>query len=51
MNHTIWPPKYLWPHEYALAKPDAALGYKESWGALRYFVHGKIFALREAKGL
>ena len=23
MGRTTWPPKYLWLHEYALAKPDA----------------------------
>ena len=45
MNRTAWPPKYLWLHEYALGKPDAIAHYKESWDALRYFVHGKIFAL------
>ena len=45
MSRTSWPGKYLWLHEYALAKPDAVADYKESWDALRYFVHGKIFAL------
>lgn len=40
-----WPPKYRWLHEYALAKPEAALEYKESWDALLYRLHGKIFAL------
>jgi predicted DNA-binding protein (MmcQ/YjbR family) len=45
VNRTEWPPKYLWLHEYTLAKPDAVADYKESWDALRYFVHGKIFAL------
>jgi len=45
MNRTTWPPKYLWLHEYALTKPDAVADYKESWDALRYFVHGKMFAL------
>ena len=45
MSCTTWPSKYLWLHEYALAKPDVIVDYKESWDALRYFVHGKIFAL------
>ena len=45
MNRTAWPHKYLWLHAYALAKPCAVADYKESWDALRYFVHGKIFAL------
>ena len=44
-SHTAWPTKYLWLHEYALAKPHAVADYKESWDALRYFVYGKIFAL------
>ncbi|MDR0238909.1 MAG: MmcQ/YjbR family DNA-binding protein [Deltaproteobacteria bacterium] len=45
MKRTTWPPNYLWLHEYTLAKPDAVADFKESWDALRYFVHGKIFAL------
>jgi len=45
MSRTTWPPNCLWLHEYTLAKPDAVADYKESWDALRYFVHGKIFAL------
>ena len=45
MSRTTWPPNYRWLHEYALAKPDAVADYKESWDAMRYFVHGKIFAL------
>jgi predicted DNA-binding protein (MmcQ/YjbR family) len=45
MNRTTWPPNYLWLHEYALTKPGAVADFKESWDALRYFVHGKIFAL------
>jgi len=45
MNRTTWPPTCLWLREYALAKPDAVENYKESWDALRYFVHGKMFAL------
>ena len=40
-----WPAGYLWLHEYALSKPDAEREYKESWDALLYRVHGKIFAL------
>jgi len=44
-DRTAWPPKYLWLHAYTLAKPAAVADYKESWDALRYFVHGKIFAL------
>jgi len=49
-SHTTWPPKYLWLHEYILAKPDAVADFKESWDALRYFVHGKIFALLVRNG-
>ena len=44
-THIAWPARYLWLHEYALAKPDADLEYKESWDALLYRLHGKIFAL------
>ncbi|MCL1915524.1 MAG: MmcQ/YjbR family DNA-binding protein [Desulfovibrionaceae bacterium] len=45
MTRTTWPPGRLWLREYTLAKPDAVEDYKESWDAIRYFVHGKIFAL------
>ena len=40
-----WPRRYRWLHEYALARPDAELEYKESWDAILYRLHGKIFAL------
>ena len=40
-----WPLKYGWLHEYALSKPDAQLEYKESWDAMLYRLHGRIFAL------
>lgn len=39
-----WPAKHEWMHEYLLAKPGAELERKESWNALLYRVHGKIFA-------
>lgn len=45
MSKISWPPKYRWLHEYALAKPDAVLEYKETWDALLYRLHAKIFAL------
>ena len=46
MPKTItWPARYRWLHEYALAKPDAVMEYKESWDAILYRLHGKIFAL------
>lgn len=45
MRRVSWPPKYRWLHDYALTKPDAVAEYKESWNAMRYFVHGKIFAM------
>lgn len=40
-----WPPRYRWLHEYAEAKPDAVMEYKESWNACLYRLYGKIFAL------
>ncbi len=40
-----WPRRYKWLHEYALEKPGAEADYKESWNAVRYWLHGKIFAL------
>ncbi|MCC8193618.1 MAG: MmcQ/YjbR family DNA-binding protein [Deltaproteobacteria bacterium] len=40
-----WPSRYRWLHEYLVRKPDAELEYKESWDALLYRLHGKIFAL------
>lgn len=45
MRRIMWPQKYQWLHRYALAKPMADLEYKESWDALLYRLHGKIFAL------
>lgn len=45
MKRISWPPRYRWLHEYALAKPLAVLERKESWDALLYRLHGKIFAL------
>lgn len=44
-KHITWPARYRWLHEYALTKPDAVFEHKESWDALLYRVHGKIFAL------
>ena len=40
-----WPQRYRWLRDHALAKPEAEQEYKESWDALLYRVHGKIFAL------
>jgi len=40
-----WPKRYLWLRDYTLAKPDTEQEYKESWDALLYRIHGKIFAL------
>ena len=40
-----WPAAYRWLEDYALAKPLAEREYKESWDALLYRIHGKIFAL------
>lgn len=40
-----WPIGYEWLHDYTLAKPETVLEYKESWNALLYRLHGKIFAL------
>lgn len=45
MKRITWPPRYRWLHDYASAKPYAVSDYKESWDAMRYFVHGKMFAL------
>lgn len=45
MDNISWPPNYRWLHEYALAKPDALLEYKETWDALLYRLYGKTFAL------
>lgn len=45
MSRTTWPRKYQWLHEYLLTKQDAVFDYKESWDSIRYFVHGKLFAL------
>ena len=45
MKKISWPPKYRWLHDYLLTKPDAVLEHKESWDALLYRLHGKIFAL------
>lgn len=44
-DRIAWPSAYRWLHEYALAKPDAVLEYKETWDAMLYRLHGKIFAL------
>lgn len=44
-SRIAWPPRYRWLHEYALAKPEAELEYKEAWDAMLYRVYGKIFAL------
>lgn len=45
MGKISWPSRYRWLHQYALAKPDTVLEFKETWDALLYRVHGKIFAL------
>jgi predicted DNA-binding protein (MmcQ/YjbR family) len=45
MSRTSWPLGHIWLHAYIMAKPGAVEDYKESWDAVRYFVHGKIFAL------
>jgi Uncharacterized protein conserved in bacteria len=45
MKRIAWPSRYLWLHEYALAKPLTVLERKESWDALLYRLYGKIFAL------
>jgi Uncharacterized protein conserved in bacteria len=45
MSRISWPQRYRWLHEYALSKPDAVPEYKESWDAILYRLHGKIFAL------
>ena len=44
-SRITWPRHFRWLHEYALAKPDADLEFKESWDAMLYRLHGKIFAL------
>ncbi|SBW02854.1 conserved hypothetical protein [uncultured delta proteobacterium] len=40
-----WPRPYLWLHDYARAKPEAEVEHRESWDAILYRLHGKIFAL------
>lgn len=45
MNRITWPKKYHWLHAYLLEKPFAFLEYKESWDAMLYRLHNKIFAL------
>lgn len=37
--------KYEWLDEYCLAKQGAVQDYKEDWGATRYQVGGKMFAM------
>jgi predicted DNA-binding protein (MmcQ/YjbR family) len=37
--------KYEWLDEYCLQKPAAAKDYKAEWGAVRYTVGGRFFAL------
>lgn len=37
--------KYEWLDEYSLQKPGAVKDYKDEWGAFRYMVGGKFFAL------
>jgi predicted DNA-binding protein (MmcQ/YjbR family) len=36
---------YEWIGEYCLKKPGASSDFKPEWGAVRYFVGGKMFAL------
>ena len=45
MKKISWPPQYRWLHEYALTKAHSVPEHKESWDALLYRLHGKIFAL------
>lgn len=40
-----WPPGYAWLHDYLAARPGAEPEYKDSWDAMLYRVHGKIFGL------
>ena len=40
-----WPRPYLWLHDYTQAKPDTEVEHRESWDAILYRLHGKIFAL------
>ena len=37
--------KYEWMDEYSLQRPGAVKDYKDEWGAFRYMVGGKFFAL------
>ena len=39
-----WPARHEWMHDYLMRKPGAFFERKESWDALLYRVHGKIFA-------
>ena len=39
---------YSWVDEYCLAKKGCETDYKEEWGATRYMLCGKMFALRGA---
>jgi len=36
---------YPWLDEYCLAKPGCEKDYKEEWGATRYMIRGKMFAM------
>lgn len=40
-----WPDRHAWMHDYLMQKPGAVFERKESWNALLYRLHGKIFAL------
>ncbi|MDL2285775.1 MmcQ/YjbR family DNA-binding protein, partial [Desulfovibrio sp. OttesenSCG-928-F07] len=40
-----WPTGYEWLHEYLLKRPGAVLEHKESWNAMLYRLHDKIFAM------
>lgn len=40
-----WPDRHAWMHDYLMRKPGAVFERKESWNALLYRLHGKIFAL------
>ncbi|MFV0528479.1 MAG: MmcQ/YjbR family DNA-binding protein [Lachnospiraceae bacterium] len=37
--------KYEWLEEFCLAQEEAVQDYKEEWGATRYMIDGKMFAM------
>lgn len=40
-----WPARHAWMHDYLMRKPGTLFERKESWNALLYRLHGKIFAM------